>query len=162
MKLFSIYLFLQISHLSDTGGPSHKYYGNLLTAHPGGCGRSCNVFAYRWPDLILDNPVDWNIIIPILLMRKLRLSKMKWFIQACKAGILGLPFYFLKHVTPPSSSQCPDWKQYHLPRPLLQQHLLPAPASSLVPAHTSQIWPHRAPLKSVSGFSLPTDKVQTL
>lgn len=34
MKLFSICLFLQIRHLSDTGGSSHKYYGKPTNSAP--------------------------------------------------------------------------------------------------------------------------------
>lgn len=34
MELLSIHLFLQISHLSDTGGSSHKYYGKLTNSAP--------------------------------------------------------------------------------------------------------------------------------
>ena len=39
---------------------------------------------------------------------------------------------------------------------------LPVSASSFIPVHTSQLWPLSSLLKTLSGFSLPTDKVQTL
>ena len=104
--------------------------------------------------------MDWNIIIPVLLMRKLRLWKMKACTQAHEVGILSwLLTYFLKHTTAPSS-HCPDSHQHRLST--VTAPPLPVSASSFIPVHTSQLWPLSSLLKTVSGFSLPTDKVQTL
>ena len=56
----------------------------------------------------------------------------------------------------------PGFKAASSVTPTITAPPLPVSAFSFIPVHTSQLWPLSPLLKTLSGFSLPTDKVQTL
>lgn len=137
-----------------------KVTGNLLMPHPEDCKKSCQAFANWRPKLILGQLCGLEYHYPILLMRKLRLWKMKACIQAQEVGILSwLPTCFLPHYGP--LLPLPWFPAASSVTAAITAPPLPVSASSFIPVHTSQLWPLSSLLKTLSGFSSPTGKVQT-